>query len=823
MTEAIPEELSNQAQGLVYDSQQIRVLEGLEGVRKRPSMYIGDTFARGYHHLIFEVLDNSVDEALAGYCSLIKIVLHTDGSCAVHDNGRGIPTSIHPTEGVSGVEVVMTKLHAGGKFDKEAYKVSGGLHGVGVSVVNALSEVLQVEVKQQGKIHAMEFKRGTPVAPLREIGPSQDNSTGTMVRFYPDHTIFTETKSFVYETVAGRVRELAFLNAGLRIVVEDERTGASQEFFYEGGIKSFVKHVNRTKQPLTEEPYYFRAEKDHMFLEVALQYNKEYQENVFTYANNINTVEGGTHLIGFRTALTRTLNNYAAKSEFLKNFKEGVQGDDTREGLTAVISVRIAEPQFEGQTKTKLGNSEVKGFVEQIVGENLSRYLEENPSVAKTIIGKIQEAARAREAARKARELVRRKGALDSASLPGKLADCQDENPEQAELFLVEGDSAGGSAKQGRDKRNQAVLPLKGKILNVEKARFDKMLAFEEIRTLITALGTGIGHEDFDMEKLRYHKVIIMTDADVDGSHIRTLLLTFFYRQMNELVSRGYLYIAQPPLYRIKRGKSQKYLKDEEAFIDHVVDLGVTGAEIKSAEGKTIPGEELKEFTGHFKKMELALQRFQSERLDDKIIHIAAGMPENLAQFPLSKESAEKVKIFVEKRITEDIAGNTRISCEVVSESEGSETFAVQVVSRKKGVARTTKISSELFLRTDFLQLRKLLVGMDQIGRAPYTFIDKEQTNHAAEVLSSPAALVELIDKRGRKGLTITRYKGLGEMNPEQLWETTMDPSHRVLLQVRIEDAIEADGVFTVLMGDEVEPRRVFIEENALKTRNLDI
>ncbi|MCL4127303.1 UNVERIFIED_CONTAM: hypothetical protein GTU68_049282 [Idotea baltica] len=634
----------SQSEDNSYQSDQIKVLEGLEAVRKRPGMYIGDTYERGYHHLVYEVIDNSVDEAMAGHCTQITVTLHVDGSVSVEDDGRGIPTGIHAAEGVSGVQVVMTKLHAGGKFENDAYKVSGGLHGVGVSVVNALSDWLKVEVHQKGKLHFMEFRIGEPVKDLEIIG--ETDKTGTKVTFYPNHSIFTECTGYSFDTLIHRIRELAFLNAGLKIIINDERDDNSKEFFYEGGIKSFVTHVNKSKHPLFEEPVYISGEKDSTQLEISLQYNKEYQENIFTYCNNINTHEGGTHLAGFKSALTRTINSYANKNNLLKN-KESIQGDDTREGITAVISVKIPQPQFEGQTKTKLGNAEVKGFVEQMTGESLSNFFEENPATAKIIVNKSLEAARARNAAKKARELVRRKGALDSGALPGKLADCQNEDPENAEIYIVEGDSAGGSAKQAREKKNQAILPLKGKILNVEKARFDKMLAFEEIRTIITALGTGIGAE-FDVSKLRYHKVVIMTDADVDGSHIRTLLLTFFYRQMNELVARGHLYIAQPPLYKVKKLRAQKYIKDEES-------------------------------------------------------------------------------------------------------------------------------------------------------------------------------LTKVIDKRGRKGLSITRYKGLGEMNPEQLWETTMDPEHRTFLQVRVEDAIQADEIFTVLMGDEVEPRRQFIENNALKTRNLDI
>lgn len=814
MTNA-PAEVTTQS----YDADAIKVLEGLEAVRLRPGMYIGDTYDRGYHHLVYEVLDNSVDESLAGYCSLITLTLHLDGSASIEDNGRGIPTNIHPSEGVSAVEVVMTKLHAGGKFEKDAYKISGGLHGVGVSVVNALSEWLKVEVRQNGKLFAMEFRRGEPLAPLKEIGPAEGR--GTKVTFYPDHSIFTQTKAFSLETLTHRIRELAFLNAGLRFVVVDERADKRQEFFYEGGIKSFVQHVNRSKNPLFPDPVYFRDEKDHVIVEVALQYNQEYQENIFTYVNNINTTEGGTHLAGFKAALTRTLNSYATKNGLLKGGSEAIQGDDTREGLTAVISVKIPEPQFEGQTKTKLGNHEVKGFVEQIASENLGRFLEENPGVAKTIVGKSLEAARAREAARKARELVRRKGALDSAALPGKLADCQNESPEECELFLVEGDSAGGSAKQGRDKRNQAILPLKGKILNVEKARFDKMLAFEEIRTLITALGTGIGSDDFDVAKLRYHKIVIMTDADVDGSHIRTLLLTFFYRQMNELVARGHLYIAQPPLYKIKRGKAEKYLKDESDFAAVIVGGGVAGLEVRSADGVTTTGEALRPFIMSLRSVPEMLEGFSGDRSDKRVVAALAKSGLRSADVFTTRAGAEDLAQRIDASLATPQFGERAVS--VVEEVvEGKSEFVVRVKTRLKGVQKVTDLSRRLWARSDFARLLRTYTEVEKLGARPYTVIDSESKRDLG-TCADYEDVATLVDERGRKGMTITRYKGLGEMNPEQLWETTLDPQHRMLLQVRIEDAIEADGIFTVLMGDEVEPRRKFIEENALQIRNLDI
>ncbi len=803
--------------GLVYDSGQIKVLEGLEAVRKRPAMYIGDTFYRGYHHLIWEVLDNAVDEALAGYCNAIKVTLHTNGSVSVEDNGRGIPTSIHPTEGVSGVQVVMTKLHAGGKFEKEAYKVSGGLHGVGVSVVNALSEWLRAEIKQGGKLHMMEFRRGDPVDPLKVIGDAE--GTGTKVTFYPDHTIFTEQKGFTYDAVAHRVRELAFLNAGLRITVIDERSDKEQEFFYEGGIKSFVSYINKTKSPIFPEPIHIKAERDSVGIELALQYNSEYTESIHTYANNINTPEGGTHLIGFKAALTRTLNNYANKNDLLKGFSEGIQGDDAREGLVAVISVKIPEPQFEGQTKSKLGNSEVKGFVEQIAGEKLAAFFEENPSIAKAIVNKSIEAARAREAARKARELVRRKGALDSAALPGKLADCQNENPEEAEIFLVEGESAGGSAKQGRDKKAQAILPLKGKILNVEKARFDKMLSFEEIRVLITALGTGIGPGDFDVGKLRYHKIVIMTDADVDGSHIRTLLLTFFYRQMPEVISRGHLFIAQPPLYKLKKSKMERYVKNEKEFTEIIIGAGVEGATIEAKGGKVTSADTIKPLLVRLIDIQPALEEIQMERVDKRVI---IALAESGLAFNESHWSKQAVTDLVPQVLA---AIKTRVptepKVEVIDDHDNEAAF--KVTTRFRGVTYVTTVSRRLWISDKITEIRSVYSdSLKQIGEGPFT-VTASGDGKERETIEAVEEVANWIDQRGRKGLAITRYKGLGEMNPEQLWETTMDPANRMLLQVTVDDAIDADQIFTVLMGDEVEPRRKFIEDNALKIRNLDI
>ncbi|RMD84195.1 MAG: DNA topoisomerase (ATP-hydrolyzing) subunit B [Candidatus Dadabacteria bacterium] len=799
-----------------YGATQIKVLEGLEAVRKRPGMYIGDTSERGYHHLVYEVIDNSVDEALAGYCTEIEVVICEDGSISVEDNGRGIPVAIHPSEGVSSVEVVMTKLHAGGKFEGEAYKVSGGLHGVGVSVVNALSEWLKVEVRKNGKLHFMEFKRGRPVAPLRAVGDSE--GTGTKVWFMPDREIFEEVMGFNYETLVHRIRELAFLNAGLKFRIKDLRKGREreQEFYYEGGIKSFVEYVNKPKAPLYKEIMYFSAERDNVVLEVALQHNQGYQENIYTYANNIHTQEGGTHLFGFKSALTRCINSYASKNGFLKGLKEGIQGEDTREGLTAVISIKLPEPQFEGQTKTKLGNSEIKGLVEQIVGDNLSRFLEENPKVAKLVVNKAADAARARQAARKAKELVRRKGALDAGNLPGKLADCQDENPENCELFLVEGDSAGGSAKQGRDKKYQAVLPLKGKILNVEKARFDAMLAFEEIRTIITALGTGIGSEDFDISKLRYHKIIIMTDADVDGSHIRTLLLTFFYRQMHDVIAGGYLYIAQPPLYKVKKGRTERYVKDDAELRRMVVDEAISNISVLSSDGRKTEGEDLREIVLSLGKIPSLLDEFRG-RFDPRVILEFAKLRKSRDVFK-EKEKTEKLAQAIVESIKEKLF-TPECGCEVVSHNGG---WGIKAVTRLNGVQVETLLSSDLYQMPEYNQLSSILKRATALGSPPFkVFINGEDKPDYEHL--SVEEISRVILEAGKKGFSIQRYKGLGEMNPDQLWETTMNPEKRNLLQVRVEDAIDADEVFTVLMGDQVEPRRKFIEENALNIRNLDI
>ncbi len=802
-----------------YGVDKIKVLEGLDAVRKRPGMYIGDTFERGFHHLVFEVVDNSIDEAMAGHCDNVGVKIHVNGSITVEDNGRGIPTEIHPTEGISAVEVVLTKLHAGGKFENKAYKVSGGLHGVGVSVVNALSERLSVEVKREGTVFYQEYVRGTPVEALKEIGST--SSKGTRITFLPDKEIFREVDGFKYDLLASRFRELAFLNAGVRISFEDERVGRKQDFYFEGGIKSFVQSLNKTKTVIVPDPLFFHGEKDGVTLEVAMQHNDGFTEAVYSFANNINTHEGGTHLAGFRTALTRAINAYAAGANLLKG-KENLQGEDIREGLTAVISVKLPEPQFEGQTKTKLGNSEIKGMVEQLLGEQLSSYLEENPSVAKAIVNKSLDAARARDAARRARDLVRRKGAMDSAALPGKLADCQSEDPAECEIYLVEGDSAGGSAKQGRDRVNQAILPLKGKILNVEKARFDKMLAFEEIRTIITALGCGIGSEEFNIEKLRYHKVIIMTDADVDGSHIRTLILTFFFRQMPELIERGYLYIAQPPLYRLKKGKQEHYLHDESSFDMFLLNSGADGVSLVAANnGSALSDSELEDFMRLVGDAISVLDVFERRGLDRDVLAGLASFEDFTPSALDDTSGLEAYRERLESWLAEH-GDQTTIRAFEVEHDEEHERAIVSIRSQNAGVVRTTLVDRDLLMADDFNLVRKVMFKANQLGAAP--FVIKDGSGKKADV--SCATVFEArqqILERGRGGFQVTRFKGLGEMNPEQLWETTMDPTKRTMLQVCIDDAVASDELFTLLMGDMVEPRRNFIEENALQVKNLDI
>ncbi|GBD24815.1 DNA gyrase subunit B [bacterium HR30] len=800
-----------------YTAATITVLEGLEAVRRRPGMYIGDTAERGLHHLVFEVVDNSIDEALAGFCDDIRVTIHVDGSVTVEDNGRGIPVDIHEAEGVSAVEVVMTRLHAGGKFGSGAYKVSGGLHGVGVSVVNALSEFLEVEVKRDGKVYVQRYHRGVPEAPLREVGKT--DARGTKVTFKPDPLIFENT-DFSFEILSQRLRELAFLNRGVRILIEDERSQKQHEFLYRGGIEEFVRHLNRAKTPLHEDVIYLHGARDDCEAEIAMQWNESYAETVFSFANNINTIEGGTHLIGFKAALTRTINQYALAHGLIKKDAEALQGEDVREGLTAVIAVKVREPQFEGQTKTKLGNSDVRGFVEALVNDKLAQYLEEHPAEARKITAKALEAARVREAARKAKELARRKGALDSGSLPGKLADCQERDPAKSELFIVEGDSAGGSAKQGRDRRNQAILPLRGKILNVEKARFDKMLSSQEIRLLVTALGTGIGREDKDISKLRYHTIIIMTDADVDGSHIRTLLLTFFYRQFQELIERGHVYIAQPPLYRVKKGKSERYLKDDAALEDYLLDLATEKLVMESpSTGQKWSGPAIKNIVRRVRRLERLFQvaerhhrkrdvldyllrdgRFSVDLLSDR--EALAGLARDLQAHLQAKQDAGEQEVAV------------------VTESDDEHScFRLRVELRGKEGTWDFRLDRPFAASPEYEEMRRIFNELAPLGGPPYVLRDD---GHALEV-GSLQELAQHILVEAKRGVDIQRYKGLGEMNPEQLWQTTMNPQTRTLLQVKIDDAYEADEVFSTLMGEEVEPRRRFIEENALNVRNLDI
>jgi len=800
-----------------YTSKEITVLEGLEAVRRRPGMYIGDTGERGLHHLVFEVVDNSVDEALAGFCDNIEVTIHVDGSVTVEDNGRGIPVDIHETLGVSAVEVVMTRLHAGGKFDSGAYKVSGGLHGVGVSVVNALSEFLEVEVKRDGKVYFQRYQRGKPEAPLREVG--RTSARGTKVTFKPDPLIFENTE-FSFEILSQRLRELAFLNRGVRISIEDERTQKRHEFLYRGGIEEFVRHLNRAKTPLHEEVIYLHGSREGCEVEVAMQWNESYGESIFSFANNINTVEGGTHLIGFKAALTRTINQYAVAHGLLKKDAEGLQGEDVREGLTAVIAVKVTEPQFEGQTKTKLGNSDVRGFVEALVNEKLSAYLEEHPTEARRITAKALEAARVREAARKAKELARRKGALDSGSLPGKLADCQERDPAKSELFIVEGDSAGGSAKQGRDRRNQAILPLRGKILNVEKARFDKMLSSQEIRLLVTALGTGIGREDKDLSKLRYHTIIIMTDADVDGSHIRTLLLTFFYRQFQELIERGHIFIAQPPLYRVKKGKSERYLKDDAALEDYLLDLATEKLTMESpTTGQTWAGPAIKNIVRRVRRLERLFQVAERHHRKREVLEYLLRDGRFHAQALGDREAMEGLAAALQKQLEQTATGDGAEQSVSIEADEEHSCYRLRVRLRRTEGTWDFLLDLPFASSPEFEEMTRIYRELAPLGDPPYVLRDD---GRAVEVPSLRALAQHVLDE-ARHGVDIQRYKGLGEMNPEQLWQTTMNPETRTLLQVKIEDAYEADEIFSTLMGEEVEPRRRFIEENALNVRNLDI
>ena len=799
-----------------YTAESIKVLKGLEAVRKRPGMYIGDTDdASGLHHMVFELVDNSIDEVQAGHASRVEVAIHSDNSVTVEDDGRGIPVDLHVAENRSAAEVIMTELHSGGKFDHNAYKVSGGLHGVGVSVVNALSEKLELEIKRDGRVWYQVYRRGIPEATIAAIGTS--DRTGTKIRFWPDPEIFSVLE-FHYDTLTQRLRELSFLNRGVEIHVVDERTDRRTAFRYEGGIASFVEHLNRNKNTLHPLPIHLEETKGEAdaeeTAELALQWNDGYQEQIYCFTNTINNRDGGAHLSGFKAALTRTFNAYAHENGLLKNLKENLSGDDIREGLTAVVSVKVQDPKFSSQTKEKLVSSEVKGWVEQVVNETLGNFLEENPREARRIIDKAIEAARAREAARKARELTRRKGALDASNLPGKLADCSAKDPKEAELFLVEGDSAGGSAKQGRDRRFQAVLPLRGKILNVEKARFDKVLSSEEIKTIIAALGAGIGKDDFDLSRLRYHKLIIMCDADVDGSHIRTLILTFFFRQMPELVERGHLFIAQPPLFKIQEGKRATYLKDEREYRRFLIDRIEEGWQLELVTDGEPPTRLQGSRLGHFLER-LELFRQSMERL------AARGFPQAALEIALAEGLVDKESLQDEekmRRVAERLEGSQFRSVAVTRDEEHG-TLAIALVHRRYGVDREVRIDWNLVTTAEYTRLGRNQQGLQGLAAQRFTLYRGSEATEHESLEETIGSLFDL----AAKGLSVQRYKGLGEMNPEQLWETTLDPEKRRLLQVRIEDAVAADQIFTVLMGDQVEPRREFIQDNALEVKNLDI
>src|SRR5580658_7752174 len=790
--------------GHKYDATSIKVLGGIEAVRKRPAMYIGSTGEMGLHHLVWEVADNSVDEAMAGFADEINVTVHADDSVTVIDNGRGIPVDMHATEKKPAAEVVMTVLHAGGKFDSDTYKVSGGLHGVGVSVVNALSDWLDLEIWRDGEVWEQSYEKGVPTSKLKASGKTR--KTGTKITFHADQSIFTTT-NYSYDTLSQRLRELAFLNKGLKITLEDERSNKKAEFRFTGGIAEFVKHLNRGKGTLHDSPIHMEGKREQVEIEIALQYNDSYAENIFAFANTINTVDGGTHLAGFRSALTRTINYYANSSGMLKDQKDEVTitGDDVREGLVAVVSVKLPQPQFEGQTKGKL-NSDIKGLVESLVNEKLGEYFDKHSSIARKIIGKCIDAARAREAARKARELTRRKSALDSSGLPGKLSDCQERDPARCELFLVEGESAGGSAKGGRDRRYQAILPLKGKILNVEKARYDKMLGHEEIRAIITALGTGIGKDDFDAGKLRYHKVILMTDADVDGSHIRTLLLTFFFRHMKELIDRGHIYIAQPPLYRVKRGKTERYIRDENDFSHELRKRATEDHIVKAKEGVSLEGASLTKFLLNVQEFTAAAAKLARRLRDPRLVEL-------MVESGLEKKTDFEDKKSLEKLLKEVDKAKLKLEGKVVFDEEHS-LYEIQF-----GPPHGQKINWALASTAEYKRLRGLAKLIDEFNKPPFVI-----TNNGTKVTKEKAQdVLNYVVEDAKKDFTITRFKGLGEMNAEQLWETTMNADTRTLLQVKLEDAVAAEDIFTTLMGENVEARRKFIEENALEVVNLDI
>jgi len=791
-----------------YDARNIKVLEGLVAVRKRPAMYIGNTGVEGLHHLAEELVDNSIDEALAGYCTKIEVIIHLDNSVTVKDNGRGIPTDMHHQEKKPAAEVVLTKLHSGGKFDKKSYKVSGGLHGVGLSVVNALSEYLELEIKRGGKVYSQRYERGKRKTPLQTEGKTK--KTGTTVTFKPDPEIFGD-QEFSYDLLSQRLREHAFLNKGITITIEDDRSEKSNQFFYKGGIISFVEYLDRAKNCIHPKPIYFEGTKNDSQIEVALQYNDTYKETIFSFANSINTHEGGTHLVGLKSALTRTINTYASNHNLLKDLKEGLSGDDVREGLVGVISVRLPDPQFEGQTKTKLGNSEIKGYVETLANERLSSYFEEHPTVARKILAKVIDAARARVAARKARELSRKKGGMDTTLLPGKLADCQERDPVHSELYIVEGDSAGGSAKQGRDRKYQAILPLKGKILNVEKARFDKMLSNEEIKTIITALGVGINKDEVDLAKLRYHRIIIMTDADIDGSHIRTLLLTFFYRQMVEVIERGYLYIAQPPLYRVRSGKEGRYLKDEEGMNRFLLERAMEQVELEMRGSHSrLGGKRLLELLNKLSRYDYYLRRLERR-----------GLPREAVKILIEQEFTSAEDFGAQRRLKSlhTALGAAGMEVGEISTDEEHNLFEFPLEGRINGRKVSRKISRELVETVEYRGIVDLYQSIAGFETPPFVVYHKG----GQQDLGSKGELLHYITTIGKEGLSVQRYKGLGEMNPEQLWETTMNPTSRSLLQVRVEDAVVADEVFTILMGDQVQERRRFIEQHALQVENLDI
>ncbi len=806
--------------GETYNADQIKVLEGLEAVRKRPGMYIGDTAHRGLHHCVYEIVDNSVDEALAGFCTEIKVIIHVDNSVTVIDDGRGVPTGMHPTEGISAAELVFTKLHAGGKFNEEggAYKVSGGLHGVGAAVVNALSKWLKIEIKKHGSVHTMTFERGDAKAPLEVVGELEDKSvTGTSVTFKPDNEIF-EIHEFNYDTLANRFREMAFLNKGLNISLKDERNDKKDVFCYEGGISEFVSYLNRAKNPVHKKIIAFSQTREDYEVEVAMQWTDSYSEVLSGYANAICTPGGGTHISGFKTAITRVLNAYAKDNGLLKGLKTNLTGDDMREGLTAIISLKLPELQFEGQTKDKLGNSEVEGIVNSLVGEQLKQYLEENPALAKTIIKKSIDAYSAREAARKARELTRRKSALVVSGLPGKMADCQEKDPAKSEIYIVEGDSAGGSAKQGRDRKTQAVLPLKGKILNVEKARYDKMLANNEIKMMVQAMGTGIGKEQFDIKKLRYHKIVIMTDADVDGSHIRTLILTLLYRQFPELIENGYIYIAQPPLFKYKKGKSEKYLKDEKELEAFLVTNTLKDAKIK-ADGKEITTDEARVLVNKYRNYSRTLQSYDvhfDSLLLKEIIEKCKITSETLKDTAALQSQLDTLTDYFKERETTTLKSYTFSITEDLEHQSNQINITVKTTGRTKNF----KLNAYFLDSPEYAELMNSFDGMRSFVSKSLS-IEKEKLG-LKEFDNLDEFAMHIIED-GKQGAYIQRYKGLGEMNPEQLWETTMNPENRTLLQVTIEDTVEADQVFSVLMGDNVEPRRKFVEDNALNVRNLDV